>query len=248
LQGEYPALRLNGHDLGESVRVLKKIRVNEISPVLMGVGVGTRLLAIKSCGRCGDRCSRLTGGECYHDAAEVLGRTAELLARLDLKRELDRFEISRQLRREIDRFRAIEARTADSLYEHFIHIPPEEVDPELRAAAEHALTAAWKTLGQPWPASIQWVIEEPARMAALARATGRRSWKTEFALATGPVRGLADSYEERIFLVAPRLNPQTVKRTVAHELRHLLQDRHMSREASEADAQAFASEFVYSTL
>jgi len=33
---------------GETVRLLKKIRVNEVSPVLMGAGVNTRLLEIKS--------------------------------------------------------------------------------------------------------------------------------------------------------------------------------------------------------
>jgi len=33
---------------GHRVRILKKIRVNEVSPVLMGAGINTRLLAIKS--------------------------------------------------------------------------------------------------------------------------------------------------------------------------------------------------------
>jgi hypothetical protein len=249
LQREYPALRLNGHDPTETVRVLKKIRVNEISPVLLGAGIGTRTISIKGCGACGDRCSRLTGGACcIEDAAEVLGRTSDLLARLNLKRELERSETSRGLRHEIARFKAIEARTHDLVYEHFIHIPPENVDPALRAAAEKHLTWAWEAQGAPWPVHIQWVVEEPAWMAERARATGSRSYKTEFALATGPVRGMADSYEEQIFLNADRVKLQTVASTVAHELRHLLQDRRMDREASEADARAFASEYVYSTL
>lgn len=49
---------------GKTVRVISAVTVLEVSPVLMGAGRGTRTLSIKSCGRCGDGCSRLTGSEC----------------------------------------------------------------------------------------------------------------------------------------------------------------------------------------
>ncbi len=40
-------IQMNGHNPDETVRALKKITVNEVSPVLMGAGVDTHLMDIK---------------------------------------------------------------------------------------------------------------------------------------------------------------------------------------------------------
>jgi hypothetical protein len=41
------SVAMNGHGVGETVRVLKRIVVPEVSPVLMGAGVGTQTLDVK---------------------------------------------------------------------------------------------------------------------------------------------------------------------------------------------------------
>lgn len=48
LRQDFPELDAQGHEDDEIVRVLKKIRVPEVSPVLMGASIGTSTLGIKT--------------------------------------------------------------------------------------------------------------------------------------------------------------------------------------------------------
>ena len=63
---------------GECVRILKKIRVNEVSPVLMGAGVNTRILDIKA-----------TGGKKLIDhISDVLDDVKEVTERLQTVKDM----------------------------------------------------------------------------------------------------------------------------------------------------------------
>ena len=64
---------------GERIRILKKIKVNEVSPVLMGAGVNTRLLDIKS----GDK-----GMKLIDHVKSVLDDVGEVTERLQAVKDM----------------------------------------------------------------------------------------------------------------------------------------------------------------
>ncbi len=101
---------------GQQVRVLKKIRVNEVAPVLMGAGEGTRTLDVKSesspltehmeavqaavsglVGRIKDL-GELRAEKGRHPSEDTMKRTAQFKAALsDLIRELEDVQIDHDL-------------------------------------------------------------------------------------------------------------------------------------------------------
>jgi hypothetical protein len=233
---------------GQTVRVLKRIRVNEVSPVLMGAGNGTRTLAIKGCGSCGSRCSRLSTGVCCEDVAEVLLEAEEELrksVRITLPLQIQDLLNRSLLDEEIQHFKTFHV-SSEATHVHYLSLDAARVDPELRRRAESALKSAWDRLGALWPVSIKWLEREPRYLTEMARRQGRRSWKTK--AVDRPIKGLARGHGDTIFLVASALSPETVTGVVAHELRHLVQHSEMSEEVYEADARGFAHEFVGSLI
>ncbi|MGW2206762.1 HK97 family phage prohead protease [Streptomyces sp. NPDC001774] len=61
---------------GERVRMLKRMKVHEVSPVLLGAGIGTRTLSVKSALRFGEQ-----GEAVLADLTEFVDRAAEVVAK-----------------------------------------------------------------------------------------------------------------------------------------------------------------------
>ncbi len=194
---------------GRTVRVLKRIVTNEVSPVLLGAGYGTRTLEVKGCGLCSGSCAKETGSPCPR----------------------------KELKREVERFRAGDRARQDLLEEHYT--VTEAVDPDVRQAAELALKACWGWMGAPWPMEIRWVTEETEQERAYVKRWGVRDW--ESVSCSQKFCGLASAADTKIYVVAGRDAWQTI-RTVAHELRHVLQLTDIKDR--EQDAEAFADSFL----
>ncbi len=115
---------------GRQVRILKRIRVPEVSPVLMGAGNGTRTLAIKA--------------YLSHraDDPEQAGSGTPLPAPDPQK--------------VLSLFKRLEQQTRWA----YIEVSTSTVDPAVRAAAWAARDVCWRWKGNPWPLAIVFVREE----------------------------------------------------------------------------------------
>lgn len=66
---------------GEQIRVLKKLKVHEVSPVVIGAGVGTRTVSVKECESCGRNQSSEPDPTLEGQFGKVTGQVAVLLMR-----------------------------------------------------------------------------------------------------------------------------------------------------------------------
>lgn len=177
---------------GQNVRLLRKLRVHEISPVMLAAGVGTRTLAVK-------------GAE-ENDRAELLRIRDRILAwsahedfiRASAKAEYERF-------RSFDAF-VSESRSAGARYCYRSCSAPPAV---ALLAGKLAQTCAAE-LSIPPPAEIKFFAD--AGKGADEPSDGF-TWPV-------PVDGLADREKRRIWLRAG-MTVDRLMETVAHETRHL---------------------------
>lgn len=123
---------------GVDVRFLRKLDVFEVSPVLLGAGVGTRTDSIKS--TLADQLTRVLGGvkEASDDLADVAERVAAVAA-LRAKEGRTHSATTRQMLRDIlaaiEQFDAHRARLQEILADD----PPKAADPD-----PFALLAGWE--------------------------------------------------------------------------------------------------------
>jgi hypothetical protein len=206
---------------GKSVRVISAVTVPEVSPVLMGVGRGTRTLALKSCQHCTTGCKRLAGGECCVKDEDW---QEEFSGRSGIEREAARFkELSETFARPFP----------------YVSVKDAEVAYDVRVAAGVAFEKALAVLGLPPTVTLQWVLAEtPEIKEELERGESDR----KLYLLRRPLKGWTRDNTDTIFVRAD-LEPREAALVTVHELRHLCQ-RDVPPAAHEQDAQDFAASFV----
>lgn len=204
---------------GQRARVLRKIRVNEVSPVLRGAGIDTRLLEVKGCENCCDP------GHCRACANNRLRRAEDLRA-------------------ELGRFKGIVTRA--ELLRRCGYVPVDEgliLDrwPNVAAAADVALGFMVEALGIPWPMKILWIRPESGAERAYIRRYGCRDW--EASTYDEPVRGSTTRLSDKIMVLAG-MSPRDTLLTIGHELAHVLQPADMDLEHKQAEADRTAALLV----
>lgn len=220
---------------GRSVRMITKVDVKEVSPVLRGANPLTRTLAVK------DR-------NVVQLPADVLARSLELLAeheareaaaRREFKELCHRFQLA-ELKRQIAEYEfasavdAMERRGPALVRCHYSEAP--EPSAEIVAAALEARKQCAVELGVALP-RIVWVKRETDWEACHAMWWGHRDWP--HLVAERPIWGAWHGHSQTMLLLAS-LDAATVRSTVAHEMRH-------AAGGDEAAAQEYERAFVKRT-
>jgi len=128
-----------GNFEGRKVRFLEQVRVDEVSPVLRGAGVGTRTLGVKC-----DSCQAKTG-PCPDELAELAAIRDGVTLR----------EAHRQFEK-----RAIIEEARKHLRKGFVEVPPASVPAATRSAAADSCRTAAERLQVSTP-SIRWFAPAP---------------------------------------------------------------------------------------
>ena len=140
----------HGTQNGQPVRVLKRLRVFEVSPVLLGAGIGTRTLAAKGLD---------TPGLSVADRAE-LERAQLHLIRGRVQRDVD----ARKVRTEL---RALAVKHGAELA--YAETAAADVDPALVAAAALGAEHTAAQLDLPAAPTVRWYVEAPEHTPERAR-------------------------------------------------------------------------------
>jgi hypothetical protein len=201
---------------GRPVRILKRLRVHEVSPVLVGAGVDTRTLALK--GR----------GDAHDEAVqrELLAiRTKLTLDMADTT--LERAKLQDEVRREFEKALL-----------HYCEVTT-GIDPHKRQAAEALARWCARDLGLDPPPILRWFEEEGEEERAYVARYGVRDWEG-FAKITRH-NGLARKTQGDAWVHAG-LPFHTTLNVVAHELRHHKQFRSSDLvDDPEVDADRYAA-------
>jgi len=128
-----------GNFEGRKVRFLEQVRVDEVSPVLRGAGVGTRTLGVKC-----DSCAAKTG-PCPEELAE-LKAIRDKVALHEAHRQFETRSVIEQARKHLQR--------------GYIEVPPASVPAVTRSAAAVSCRTAAERLQVPTP-SIRWFAPAP---------------------------------------------------------------------------------------
>lgn len=195
---------------GRAVRFLEKIKMFEVSPVLVGASVGTGTLAVKA--RTGDEAALLAEGKRHADAynaklrAELASIAAGLL-KLEARALLDGHE------RAVGD--ALERRRPEGPVRWY-RIIPGHPDSTLGKAGAACVDLVAAELGIPAP-GLSWIVPETAQEAAYA-AKWAREWPAV------PVRTRTGIWgacvPNRGIFVRADLPFEALVETVAHEVRH----------------------------
>lgn len=209
---------------GERIRVLKKIRVQEISPVLMGASIGTRLLDIKAAQSATPR-RKLFAGPCVlgdDSGALALWETREILAKYSRPADSP---LALEQRAQLDEIRQhveeLGRQVQDSMMQHFSEVDLADAAPEVQAIAGKALETFSAWLGIAWPVKLRWFLPENLKERAYVRKYRTYGWRDwEGFEIDEPVVGLTKRAADYIWIHAGRDQVDTVE-TIAHELVHV---------------------------
>jgi len=206
---------------GKTVRVLSKITVPEVSPVLMGAGRGTQTLSVKSsCGECGDRCTRLAGGACCEGDWET-----EFTGINTIEREASRFaELSKSFNERLA----------------YVSVAFGEVLPDVAIAAGVAFEKCRAFLGLPDTVTMQFVRRETPELREELESGGS---DRKLFLMKRSLNGWTQDGTDVIFVRAD-LEPREAAVVTAHELKHLCQRLDVHPALQELDALDFGEAFV----
>lgn len=211
-----PGAARKGNHHGQSVRFLQPLPdgsaglvAHEVSPVLLGAGIGTRTLATKSVD---DRIIHPTLAEARRHIREW-----------EDERAADEAKASEYLRSIAGRFFLQEAH--DFLVEldsqpEFFYSETRDPDWETKALAEGLLRVCADEFGIPphkWP-QLMWFDEETPAERAYAKERGQRDWP-HIPVSPTRLRGIWDSYDNRVWVKVGQSLDQMVD-TVAHEVAH----------------------------
>jgi hypothetical protein len=227
---------------GKRVRVLKRIRVNEVSPCLMGAGIRTRTLAIKGAGGEVKLFSGpvILGGE--EGPAALFRQFKNIMVGYDRNRERWNSAMMAELEWERERFERISKAAKPllaSLGHFYTIIDSSAVPAENLRAAQLALELCQRKGIVVWPLTIAWFVPESRRDREYVQYGGDRDWP-HFEM-DSPVSGKASTYSDTIYIGA-RFTPWQTAYVVAHEAKHITQPTGMSDEEMERDACAFGEE------
>lgn len=198
-----------GTRLGRSGRILKRLQVVEVSPVLRGAGVGTRTLSAKGDGRSGDGDSSITPAT-RDELSKIKGALAASMAATEVRR----IHASMRARDEWQRFKA----TSQRFEHHYEEVSPTLINAEKLAAAEAMVGATCSYLKVSPPPSLHWFVQEGERARAYAAKYGR----ADIGGFSHPdlLRGLCHKSSRQIWIAADLDEPSTLA-VIGHEIAHL---------------------------
>ena len=224
---------------GERVRVLKHIEVPEVSPVLLGAGIGTRTLDIKQSTSPRKRFS----GPLWVDGKQICSGEIE-----DPKRLLEAIYakwfksdpgLQAELEFQVKRFGRICKEAEEWQYIHYMET--ERVDPEIRQAALYTLEYCKQRLPVLWPVTLIWVRQEGEREREYVKKWGFHDWETH--RQKNALRGWTKCHSDKIYIRAD-LSLWDTCGVVAHELAHTMQPGSMSEAQKERQAEQIAYQIV----
>lgn len=225
---------------GERVRVLKRIVVPEVSPVLIGAGIGTRTLEIK---RIDDRNRKDITGPLWIDGELVKDTDFRAELKAIYKRWFEPKPLSPHERAELEKIRlqvAGRQRLLPELLNYFyceVGASSKHVDQSIRKHAEQLV----ELLSIPWPIRIRWFTQEGTKAREYARRWGVRDWP--FISSANRIAGQTKSYADEIWVQSGMDLWQTLS-TTAHECKHIMQPYGMSYEKREKEARQFAERII----
>jgi hypothetical protein len=225
---------------GETIRVLKRIKVNEVSPVLMGAGIGTRTLSLKQLSEDRKRISGplwLDGEELVH--ARKAGDPKGFLKAIRARWFEPDPELQAQLQTEAERFERICKEVEERSYVYYSETA--RVDLRVRQAAVATLEYCKRRLFLPWPITLIWVREEGPRERKYIEKWGFRDWESH--RSKKPLWGWTKLYANKIFINAD-LSLWDACNVVAHELVHVTQPSTMPEAQREQQANQIAHQIV----
>jgi hypothetical protein len=195
-----------------ATRILKKVDVFEVSPVLVAAGLGTRTDYVKA-------------AKTLDDQMQALRR------RFDPDPDLALLKAEADLA--ISRAQLIEAGLVEAARRTYAEVQPGAVPSKSQQLAGRVLRSVCGELAIPAPA-IRWFSEEGPREKAYAARWGARDWHW---FRSDPIWGMAKAYANEIWIRAD-LEAGDLAETIAHEVRHIAQGPAPCGHDEQAEAEA----------
>jgi hypothetical protein len=231
---------------GRRVRILKRIKVPEVSPVLMGAGIRTRTLSIKAAGGEVKLFSGpiILGGE--ESPAALFRQFKSIVVGYDRNAGgLDSATMAevRRVEREVRERQVYLAQLAERTRYWYAEVTPEKTtDSAVVKGAEAGVEYLRRKLGVPWPVRLRWFTEQSWQERERLKELGILDW-FESCSFEGPVNGWARHFSGEIWVKAGRELWSTLC-TIAHELVHTRQAPGHDEQADEAEASQLAASAI----
>lgn len=192
---------------GERVRRIKRTQVHEVSPVLLGAGIGTRTLATKSAEDWRSHPALAQAISWFEDHERQEREASEFLRNIAAKHCL------REAKHTLDELN-------DQRWYHYVRST--DPDGRLTTLAYATIKMVGDELGIPKlkRPSIKWFTSETAEARNRAKKTGAYLLDDRLPDVPCPIVGLWDATDNAIWVAVGQSVPETIN-TIAHEMAHV---------------------------